>query len=907
MRKQLLTLLVAVVCFSPTLAFAQLGQTAVLSGTITDTSGAVLPGVTVTVTSESLIGGPKTAVTDATGSYRFPAVPPGAYTLTADLAGFEAFKQNVTLQLGQTITVDFKMQVSGRTETVNVTAESPVIEVKSSAKQQNITQELVENIPFSSRFGPDIFLMAPGVNPNNRTAFGSGGSSSNAYMVDGVDVSDPEGGTQWLFAAYNWIQEVQVIGLGAPAEYGGFTGVASNSLFRSGSNAFHGLVESLYQNDKMQGNNITSALRAANSTLTVAKTKLQSDSTIQVGGPIKRDKLWFFSSFEYFKTDATPAGYPPVRPAEVPSSTLGPNGRKEISPRFLFKPTLNLGPNDKLTGYLESDGYYINGRGAGATVFPEATVKEDAPEVSWNGNYTRVLSPSSVLDAKYSGFWGYYYLKPYNGDTPGWFDTDLNFYSVNSYYFYNADRTRHQANVSVTKYASNFAGDHDLKFGAEIEKSYVKSELGYPGGMYVFAASGVPYYAYLWDGYLKDDVNNRMSVFAQDAWNPAKRLTINAGVRFDHFGGFNKHLDETVFKTNAFGPRVGFAFDVAGNGKTVLRGHYGWYYDGAKSTYYDLLDPQITPKFGVYLHPDLSLDGDPFVVSSGTNHTMDSGIKHPRLKQGILGVDHELFKNFAVGVTGVWRDNDQFIDDVLTNGQFTTRVVTDPGPDGVAGTADDNPSTSITTYRQTNEPLENQFLITNVPEAFRRYRGVEFSANKRMGNNWSGQFSWVVSKITGNLDNTGNFGNTATFDDPNNDPRVQPFLSGPLTRDNRHIAKLLGLYKAPFDVTLSGIFFYTSGNRFARTVRVTLPQGRPDLLIEPRGSQKLDDQPRLDVRAEKGLRFGGARRATVSIEAFNLFNNSAITSRTTRSSATYGRPTGVVSPRAFRVGFSYKY
>jgi len=907
MRKPLLALLAVLVLFSPSLAFAQIGQTAILTGSVTDSSGAVLPGVTVTVSSEAQIGGPKTAVTDASGTYRFPTLAPGLYKLSADLSGFDAFKQNVTLQLGQTITVDFKMQVSGRSETVNVTAESPVVEVKSSAKQQNITQELVENIPFASRFGPDIFLMAPGVNPNNRSSFGSGGGGSNAYMVDGVDVSDPEGGTQWLFAAYNWIQEVQVIGLGAPAEYGGFTGVASNSLFRSGGNVYHGLFETLYQNDKMQGNNITPALHTANSALTVAKTKLQSDTTAQIGGPIKRDKMWFFGSFEWFNANSSPAGYPPARPAGIAPSTLGPQGRTEKDPRFLFKPTVNLGPNDKLTGYLEADGYYINGRGAASNTGPEATLKEDAPEVSWNGNYTRVLSSSSVLDVKYSGFWGYYYNTPYNGDTPGWFDTDLNFFSVNSYYFYKADRTRHQANASVTKYASNFAGDHDLKFGTEIEKSYVKSQEGYPGGLSVLAASGVPYYGYLWDGYLKDNVNNRTSLSAQDAWNPAKRLTLNLGVRYDHFGGYNKHLDQTVFKTNPVSPRLGFAYDVAGNGKTVLRGHYGWYFDGAKATYYDLLDPQIAPLFGVYLNPDLSFDGAPFVTKPGTNHTMDSNIKHPRLKQTILGIDHELFKNFAVGVTGVWRDNDQFIDDVLTNGQFTTRVVNDPGPDGVSGTADDHSNVSVTTYRQTNDPNDNQYLITNVPEAFRRYRAVEFSANKRMSNNWSGQFSWVYSKITGNYDNTTQLGNTATFDDPNLDPRVQPFLSGRLTRDNPHIAKLLGLYKAPWDLTLSGIFFYTSGNTFARTVRVALPQGREDLLFEPRGSERLDNQPRLDFRAEKGLRFAPGKRATVSLEAFNLFNNSAVTSQTTRSSATYGRPNAVVAPRAFRIGFSLKY
>ena len=118
----------------------------------------------------------------------------------------------------------------------------------------------------------------------------------------------------------------------------------------------------------------------------------------------------------------------------------------------------------------------IDGRGAGATVAPEATLREDSAGFAWNANYTKVLSSSSVFDVRYAGFWGYYYLLPYNGDdTPGWYDVDEDFYAVNWYYFYNADRARNQLNASMTKFASGFAGEHNLKFGVEFERSYIKS------------------------------------------------------------------------------------------------------------------------------------------------------------------------------------------------------------------------------------------------------------------------------------------------------------------------------------------------------------------------------------------------------------------------------------------------
>jgi hypothetical protein len=931
MRTKLVTLLAAAVFLIPAASIAQIGQTAVLTGTVADASGAVLPGVTVTVTGESLIGGSRTSVTDENGVYRFPAIPPGTYTVSAELSGFKPYSlPDVRLQLGQTITVDPKLEVGGFEDRVTVMGGAPVVDVKSSAAQKNLTEEVMENAPFSSRFGPAAMLLAPGVNPmlsatgtGNYSAYGSGQQSSNSYMIDGVDVSDPESGTIWVFSNHNWIQEVQVIGLGANAEYGGFTGVASNSLFRSGSNVFRGLFETLYENDALTGNNVSDELIEENEFLKPGSTDYITDSTVQIGGPIKRDKLWFFTSFQYYRPQTTPASYPPAPPPGYTVTGIGPDARLEKSPRFLFKPTMKIGQNEQLTGFFEADSYTVDGRGAGATttgdiVATEATLHQDSPEVSWNANFTKILSASSVFDVKYSGYWGYYYLSPYNGDsTPGWYDVDEQYYAVNSYYFYNADRVRHQANATVTKFASGFAGEHNLKFGAEFERSYVKSELGYPGGMYVLAYHdpdggdfSVPYYAYLWDGYLKDNINNRFTAFVQDSWTIGSRLTLNPGVRFDRITGFNKHLDEQVFATNSISPRIGFAWDVGGNSKTVVRGHYGWYYDGAKSSYYDLLDPEITDFYGAYIDSNLQVTDGPYLIRPGGNRTMDPDIKHPRLRQGIIGVEREVIRGLSVAATGIWRRNDQFIDDVLTTplSEFSASPLRDPGEDGVAGTADDGTAT-VTLYDQFTDPTENQFFITNPDDAFRKYRGIEFTATKRMSNRWLLQSSWVISKIEGNYNNTSNAGNSTTeYNDPNTDSRFQPFRTGRLTNDNTHIGKILASYQGPFGILVSGAFFTVSGQTFNRTVRTArVGQGRSDMFIEPRGSQRFDTQNRLDFKLEKQFRFGTDRRLGVTFEGFNLLNSAAIQSRGTRSGSSYFEPRGVVMPRRFRVGAVYRF
>ena len=914
MRTKLLAVLAAAVLLVPASSIAQIGQTGTLTGTVADQSGAVLPGVTVTATADSLIGGARTAVTDENGVYRFPALPPGTYVVSAELSGFKPFsQQNVRLQLGQTLTIDPRLEVGGFEDRVTVAGGAPVVDVKSSAAQKNLTEEVMENIPFTSRFGPGAMLLAPGVHPTNYSSYGSGGSSSNAYMIDGVDVSDPEGGTIWVFANHNWIQEVQVIGLGANAEYGGFTGVASNSLFRSGSNVFKGLFETLYENDAMTHSNVTDELLEENEFLTPGSTEYVTDSTFQIGGPIKRDKVWFFTSFQYYRPKTVPASFPPTPPPGYTSTGIGPTARLEKSPRFLFKPTIKIGDTDQLTGFFETDSYTVDGRGAGATatgdlVATEATVHQDSPEVAWNANFTKVLSASSVFDVKYSGYWGYYYLSPYNGDTPGWYDVDEAFYAKNSYYFYNADRVRHQANASLTKFASGFAGEHNLKFGVEFERSYVKSELGYNGGMYVFASFGVPYYAYLWDGYLKDNINNRFTAFAQDSWAIGSRFTLNPGLRIDRITGFNKALDEQVFSTTSLSPRIGFAWDLAGNSKTVVRGHYGLYYDGAKSSYYDLLDPGITDLFGAYIDEDLHVTDGPYLITPGHNRTLDSDIKHPRMQQGILGIERELIPGLSVAVTGIWRKNDQFIDDVLTNGDYVPTVINDPGPDGVFGTGDET-STRVTAYRRRSDPTEHEFLITNPEGAERKYRGVEFTATKRMSNRWQLQGSWVISKIEGNYNNTSSFGNSTEFNDPNLDYRFQPFRTGRLTNDNTHIAKVLATYRAPWDIMVSSAFFYTSGQTFTRTYRPSSADvtGRPDLFIEPRGSQRFDDRPQLDLKLEKQFRFGTDRRLGLTFEGFNLTNDNAITSRTVRSGSEYFVPRALVNPRRFRLGAVYRF
>jgi len=169
-------------------------QTSALTGTIKDATGAVLPGVTVNISSPSQVGGVQTNVTDSQGIYRFPALHPGVFEMEATLSGFRTVKRaDIVLPLGTTTTIDVTLSLASVSETVQVVAEAPVIDVKSSSSNTQLTDAMLQNLP-TGRFQPSIINLAPGVNSN--VAFGAT-QSTNALLMDGVDVSDPEGGTPW--------------------------------------------------------------------------------------------------------------------------------------------------------------------------------------------------------------------------------------------------------------------------------------------------------------------------------------------------------------------------------------------------------------------------------------------------------------------------------------------------------------------------------------------------------------------------------------------------------------------------------------------------------------------------------------------------------------------------------------
>lgn len=231
-----------------------------LTGTITgkavDEQGGVLPGVTVTLTGRT---GSQTTVTDEKGEFRFVGLNPGPHDVRVELQGFAPRTERaIDVGIGTTRNIPFTMRVGGLQETVEVTANATTIDTTTTASDNSLSQDLLANIPinlgnFNAATG--VLNYAPGI--NNSAAFGGDSSYGNALLIDGVDTRDPEAGSAWVFYNFNIIEEVQVGGVGAPAEHGGFSGAVVNTITKSGGNRYSGLFEVRHTNDGLAGDNVS--------------------------------------------------------------------------------------------------------------------------------------------------------------------------------------------------------------------------------------------------------------------------------------------------------------------------------------------------------------------------------------------------------------------------------------------------------------------------------------------------------------------------------------------------------------------------------------------------------------------------------------------------------------------------
>jgi hypothetical protein len=892
------------------LGIARLGaaqtQVGTVEGRITDQQGAVLPGVTVTLTGPR---GTQTAVTDGEGHFRFVGVTPGTepYVLKAELTGFLPQEQrDVLVSIGKTVVADFTLRVGGVTESVEVTAASTV-DVKSSATQTNLSSDLLTLMPIYSSTSTGLMNSAPGV--NSSSAYGGQASYGNALLLDGVDTRDPEGGSAWTFFNQNLIEEVQIGGLGAPAEYGGFTGGIINTVTKSGGNAFSGLFAMRYTNDSLASSNVDQGLLDQNPRLgEPVITKKLVDYTVQMGGPFKKDKAFFFASIQRYSATTDPVG--PVANSQ------------DISPRFNAKLTLQPSASDTLVLGTQYDSYNVKGR-VGYWPVEQATdrqtVEEDAPEWVWNAQWRKVMGTNTFLEAKLTGYTGYYNLDPID-PSPFTYDADTDEYSGGGGGLYYADRNRNQAQASLTRYADAF-GKHALKFGAEIERSHVRTQYQPygPEGFYILAYSGVPYYRESY-GYDVQGDNRRVSAYAQDQWT-AGRLTVNLGLRLDHLRGYSPVLKETVYKPHeAWGPRIGAAYDLSGTGTSVIRGFFGRYFEGTASAFYTQATPGIQDYVQTPINPDGSIAGEPEVLTPGVVYGISDDIRHPKTDEYNVAWETQLATTVRFTATGVWRKTSDFLSNVINGAQWRP-VTLNNGLTGQTFTGyfwENRSATNANFFIRNYEGFQyigTDGRVVGEADPKRSYKALMLLLNSSMKRRLGFQLSYVLAKAEGTVDNTGfgNWLNGTAWNSPNT-ATINRF--GELTNSRRHEVKADIAYTIPrADVLLGAVYTGVSGRPYTPYARfsssdLNLPgSSRREIFLAPRGSERNDFSNQVDLRAEKAFRVQG-HRFGVYADVFNLFNTATVTTRqdrypnTTIGGATvaYQAPTALQGARQLTFG-----
>lgn len=636
-----------------------------LTGTVTDDTGQPLPGVTVEITSPALITGKRSAVTSEKGTYVFLNLPIGKYTVSASLEGFKkAIQENVGISAASSIAVDLTMEPGAIEETVIVTGMAPVVDAKSSTIAANIEKELLEKLPTSRDAFYDLALSTPGMVAQGKdgtwlpspSAYGST-SNENVFLINGVNTTNPRLASAGSLVAvnYNAVEEVRIIALGSKAEYGNFSGVAIDVLTKSGSNTFHGnaafysiLSDAADNQPKGEvegakfeigpfGPGKYGKLLFVGSGDDIKRyATLEWEGNFTLGGPIIRDKVWFYGGFDYIRSEAKAPFW------EVPERYWGRFGDIKIS----AEPWLS---QRAWIAY-----HYENNDGDGWTWNPHwdstMTYGQASETHSISSQWQWLASGKTIFTAKYLGFWrdDKPHIPDDAPDHPGYINWwKWNVYGINGAFPYveSQKSSRNTVQADISHYAEDFLGEHDIKFGVQYTLGRGNWMGGYFHG-YANFAYPAPWtnninYMKSWYGatglifynrqthrnpWLTVRTSDNLGLFFDDQWTPIKRLTINLGLRFDRMTakyGEGKVYEqpstpeaindpppvlrtregtENILDFKTLAPRIGITYALTSDMKTIFRANYGRYFMPINVEYLRRFGPDMYPTILRYIY-----------------------------------------------------------------------------------------------------------------------------------------------------------------------------------------------------------------------------------------------------------------------------------------------------------------
>jgi hypothetical protein len=616
-RLRVAVVVVAVLRLAPSLAWSQDSNSATIAGVVRDASGAVLPGVTVEAASPALIEKVRAAATDSDGRFRIIELRPGEYTVTFTLPGFRTLRRDgLQLTTGFTATVNGDLSVGGLEETITVTGAAPIVDVQGVQEQQVFSGDTMRALPIGKNSGIYVTLIPAATQGNlaNQDVGGTKGESTQNFSVHGGRANETSQFRDGLYFgehvsnAANWaasanratVQEVAVQatgGLTAEAQNGG---VIINTISRDGGNEYHGTFSSDFGHRNLQTDNINDELRARGATLTGTIRQLY-DVGFGIGGPLKRDRLWFYASGRKYSSSSNWAGNyynksanPMFYEADLSRPAYDHNINQETSLRMTWQVT----PKQKFTGSGRYEYNCYCNLVSGGGISPEAAGSNwYVPLVSGQGSWTYPATNRLLFQAGGVMLGGHHRRKQAEEVVAG---PVAIFDRLSNYWYGSADRTvvtsfqnlaqteRGQGNVGGSM--SYVTGSHNFKVGGVLLQSYRDVYQPLPAGISYTFAGTVPESVTLIASPLNLKMRTRqLGLYAQEQWT-LDRLTLYGGLRFDHDRGWNpaqdvpagryigaRHYDkvDNVPNWKDINPRAGVAFDLFGNGRTAVKANLG--------------------------------------------------------------------------------------------------------------------------------------------------------------------------------------------------------------------------------------------------------------------------------------------------------------------------------------------
>jgi len=889
-----------------------------IEGTITDTSGSTLPGVTVEATSPKMQG-IRVEVSGRDGKYRVLAVPPGKYRIKASLEGFETLEETVTVSLDATATLDMKLRLIVR-ESVTVTGEIPLVDVTSTTSGTNYTNKVIAKLPVARNYA-DIVRSNPGVNTDRGETQGRSqalsiyGATSveNQWIIDGINTTNVIKGFQGKAINNEFIEEVEVKTGGYQAEYGRALGGIVNVITKSGGNQFRVDAFAYYESENTRARQIvTSADSLTGMKITPTR---RVDFGADLGGFIFKDKLWFFAAYDRINTPGTASRY--VSTTAVPNTLLFP--RDQTDNLYAGKLTWNIASRSNLVVTAFSDPSQISGAarvgtGGGAIVNPDPSTWETRRDIGGLDaglRFNHLFGAWAVLTAQASRHKDRFELLASGAGaalrTEDWTcaggtpsnpcDAPIQPNSVTGGLgFVGGPNQRNTSQRDQYRLdTALYLGNHEIKLGGDYQKAKTRSDTSITGGQLVqkFNEFGQVYYAHffysrsLTDLTPVDDINETRSAdtgfYVQDSWKPLSGLTVNAGVRWDEQNAKNSVGDTVLNTTAEWQPRLGIVWDPSGQGRTKIYASAGRFYFSLPTSF-SIFVYGTTTSAQTFNFDPVDKTQDPkvtgheraFVSAQGFGEPVDSGLKGIYQDELTVGIEKLLDPTFSVGAKGTYRRLGRVIEDrcdldyTLPENNFSPCAIMNPGSDGKYARGD---------FASCNG-LDGKYYACQqgappIRPARRLYRGIELLGRKSFGDKLWVQASYIYSSLRGNYDGFVNedFGQTfpgvsADFDYP----QFERNNYGRLFLDRPHSGRVDASYTTPFKLFL-GVQGYVQSGAPLNKLGYFNGNYNSALYLVPRGSAKT-----LPTLWEANLTLGypilvRPLSVTLQVYAFNVFNN----------------------------------